>query len=174
MTKASNPYSPYSIDVPGKENVLARPMSGPKAGRPKGKTMRISDFCFLAAGLAALCGMTLGIVMGILQDFTLAPAHAHLNLLGWVTMALYGLYHRAIGRTGGWLGWTQVLVGALGAYMMSGGLAIYLQTGDHGLTPLVVAGSLLAFLGMALFVGTVIVDLMGSNSASRGLDGHRA
>ena len=53
--------------------------------------LRISDFCFVVAALAALGGMGLGIVMGISQDFTLAPAHAHLNLLGWVTMAIYGL-----------------------------------------------------------------------------------
>lgn len=106
-------------------------------------------------------------VMGIAQDFTLAPAHAHLNLLGWVTMALYGLYHRAIGRSGGWLGWTQVLAGAFGAAIMSGGLAVYLQTGNHDLTPIVVAGSLLAFLGMALFVAIVLIDLLGRSPASR-------
>ncbi len=26
-------------------------------------------------------------------DHTLAPAHAHLNLIGWVTIALYGTYY---------------------------------------------------------------------------------
>jgi hypothetical protein len=75
--------------------------------------MRISDFCFVIAALAGLGGMVMGIVMGISQDFTLAPAHAHLNLLGWVTMAIYGLYHRGIGRTGGLAGWLQVCSGAL-------------------------------------------------------------
>ena len=33
--------------------------------------------------------------MGMNNDFTLAPAHAHNNLLGWVSMAIYGLYFRA-------------------------------------------------------------------------------
>jgi hypothetical protein len=50
---------------------------------------------------------------------------------------------------------------------MSGGLAIYLQTGDHDLTGLVIAGSLLAFLGMVLFVGIVVADLLGLGPASR-------
>jgi uncharacterized pyridoxal phosphate-containing UPF0001 family protein len=45
-------------------------------------TMRISDFCFIVAAIAALGGMILGISMGMSQDFTLAPAHAHANLLG--------------------------------------------------------------------------------------------
>jgi hypothetical protein len=39
----------------------------------------------------ALVGIVLGIVMGIQQDFTLMPAHAHLNLLGFVTMFLSAL-----------------------------------------------------------------------------------
>ncbi|WP_309664550.1 hypothetical protein [Tabrizicola sp.] len=124
--------------------------------------MRISDFCFLFAGLAALTGMTLGIVMGISQDFALAPAHAHLNLLGWVTMAVYGLYHRGTGRTQGTLGWTQVLAGAVGAAVMSGGLGLYLASGNEAIVPLVVVGSLAAFAGMALFVVIVLVDLRRS------------
>ena len=40
----------------------------------------------------------LGIWMGMHEDFTLAPVHAHINLLGWVTLALYGLYHRGVER----------------------------------------------------------------------------
>jgi hypothetical protein len=35
-----------------------------------------------------LAGMGFGIFMGIRQDFALAPAHAHLNLLGFVVMFL--------------------------------------------------------------------------------------
>ena len=43
-----------------------------------------------------LIGIILGIVMGIRQDFVLMPAHAHLNLLGFVTMFLSALYYRAV------------------------------------------------------------------------------
>ncbi len=53
------------------------------------------DFIFITAALACLLtGMSMGIWMGIAHDFTLSPVHAHLNLLGWVTLALYGLIHR--------------------------------------------------------------------------------
>ena len=48
----------------------------------------------------ALVGIVLGIVMGIKQDFTLMPAHAHLNLLGFVTMFLSALYYRSRSRGG--------------------------------------------------------------------------
>jgi hypothetical protein len=43
-----------------------------------------------------LSGMIVGIVMGIRQDFTLVPVHAHLNLLGFVTMFLSALYYRVV------------------------------------------------------------------------------
>jgi cbb3-type cytochrome oxidase subunit 1 len=48
------------------------------------------------ATLFALAGMAYGISMAVTTDFTLAPAHAHNNLLGWVSMAIFGLYYRAV------------------------------------------------------------------------------
>jgi hypothetical protein len=163
-------YFPYTIDVPGREHAARshanRPAIPPSvSAKRKGITMRISDFCFIFAGLAALTGMGLGIRMGISQDFTLSPAHAHLNLLGWVTMALYGLYHNGTGRTRGALGWTQVLAGAVGAALMSGGLAAYLASDDHSFMPLIVGGSLATVLGMALFVVIVLVDRRSTSPA---------
>lgn len=131
------------------------------------RTLRISDFCFLMAAVCALCGMLLGIIMGLSQDFTLSPAHAHLNLLGWVTMALYGLYHRGAGRTGGFAGWIQVGSGALGAALMSGGLGVYLATGTDSAMPVVIAGSLLAVLAMLMFLGLVVTDLLRVRRPSR-------
>lgn len=39
-------------------------------------------------------GASLGLYMGIVEKFTLAPVHAHLVLLGWATLALAGIvYH---------------------------------------------------------------------------------
>jgi len=32
-------------------------------------------------------------VMGISQDHSTMPAHAHLNLLGWVPLLLFGIYY---------------------------------------------------------------------------------
>lgn len=131
--------------------------------------MRISDFCFIVAAIAALGGMTMGIVMGISQDFTLAPSHAHLNLLGWVTMAIYGLYHRGVGRMAGLVGWAQAGSGALGAAFMAGGLGLYLGGHDERFVPLVVLGSLLAALSMLLFLALVLVDMRSRRTAVFGM-----
>ena len=42
-----------------------------------------------------LLGVTLGIVMAASHNYTLKPVHAHLNLLGWASMALFGLWYRS-------------------------------------------------------------------------------
>ncbi len=124
--------------------------------------MRIAYFCFVVAALAALTGMSLGIFMGINQDFSLAPAHAHLNLLGWVTMCLYGLYHRGVARARNRLAWTQVSVAALGFPLMTGGLAHHLATGTDAAEPFISIGSLAVFAGMLLFIAVLVVDLVAT------------
>lgn len=39
---------------------------------------------------------TFGLAIGIAQKLQLASVHAHLNLLGWVSMALIGLIHAVV------------------------------------------------------------------------------
>jgi len=63
---------------------------------------RIGLWFILLAGLCLMAGVYLGMWMGVNKDFTLAPVHAHLNLLGWASLALFGLTYSAypeIGRT---------------------------------------------------------------------------
>jgi cbb3-type cytochrome oxidase subunit 1 len=57
---------------------------------------RVSDRFMQLAVVFALCGMSLGAWMGANENFTLAPVHAHTNLLGWVSMFLYALFYRAV------------------------------------------------------------------------------
>jgi hypothetical protein len=103
-----------------------------------------------------LTGMALGIFMGIRQDFALAPAHAHLNLLGFVTLFLSALYYRvfpiaAASRLAPW----QAGISALGAILFPIGIACVVIGGHDRFEFFVVAGSLTVFLGMVLF--TIIV-----------------
>jgi hypothetical protein len=37
--------------------------------------------------------MAMGIGMAMSQDHSIMPAHAHLNLLGWVSLFLFGIYY---------------------------------------------------------------------------------
>jgi hypothetical protein len=45
---------------------------------------------------ATVIGMFMDIAMGVRQDFALAPAHAHLNLLGFLMLFMAGLYYRIV------------------------------------------------------------------------------
>ena len=47
--------------------------------------------------LAAFCltgGVRLGIFMGTSEHFSLAPVHAHINLIGWASLALFGIVYK--------------------------------------------------------------------------------
>jgi hypothetical protein len=128
--------------------------------------MRLAYFCFIAAALSALGGMSLGIWMGMNEDFTLAPVHAHINLLGWVTLSLYGLYHRGVARETNRLAWIQVGAAALGMPLMTGGLAAYLATGAES-GGFIFAGAVLVLAGMALFLAVLVADLTESRRRAR-------
>lgn len=120
--------------------------------------MRVAQYCIAVAAVAALCGMSLGIFMATRQDFTLAPAHAHLNLLGWVSMALYGLWYRGAEAVRPRLAWTQAIVATVGFVSMSGALALMLSTGDPGYEGLIGVGAIFTVTGMALFLFQVLTD----------------
>ena len=56
---------------------------------------RIDVYFLLLATACLIVGVVLGIWMGIAHDFQFAPVHAHLNLLGWASLALFGLVYKA-------------------------------------------------------------------------------
>ena len=59
--------------------------------------MKSLPYWFVGIGtIFVLAGMAWGIQMSITQDFTLAPAHAHNNLIGFVVMTVYGFYYRLV------------------------------------------------------------------------------
>jgi len=101
---------------------------------------------------SGLDGMGFGIFMGVTQDFMLAPAHAHLNLLGFVTMFLSALYYRAFPEAAAMrLAFYQSIVSMVGAVLFPIGITCVLLGGHDRFEPVVIAGALTVFLGMALF-----------------------
>ena len=99
-----------------------------------------------------LLGVAFGIIMGITQDFALAPAHAHLNLLGFVVMFLSALYYRAFPlAAASRLARYQVAVSMVGAVLFPIGIASVLLGGHDRFEPVVVTGALIVFAGMLLF-----------------------
>jgi hypothetical protein len=56
----------------------------------------LSTHFLRAATIYAVIGMALGNYMGASGDHSQMPTHAHLLLLGWVSMAIYGLFYRGL------------------------------------------------------------------------------
>lgn len=112
--------------------------------------MRYDLIFITAALLCLLAGEGLGIYMGIGQDFTLAPAHAHMNLLGWVTLAAFGLLHRAYpALSKSRIALPQMVLALFANIAMPIGLGAYLLTNVG--EPLLIAGSLGVILATLLF-----------------------
>ncbi len=115
---------------------------------------RLSLAFFSAAAICAMGGMLWGIVMGASGDHSLSPAHAHLNLLGWATLAIMGTFYALSGKSGR-LGWINFALSTAGVAVMIPFLALRLA-GDPGAEGGIIAGSLLAVLGMAAFLTVVL------------------
>lgn len=98
-----------------------------------------------------LVGISIGIFMAAGHNYTLTPAHAHLNLLGYVSMAIYGLFYRvypaaAGDRLANWHFWISNIgvVGLIGAL-------IPLLLGIAAAEKFTAAFSFVVLLGMILF-----------------------
>jgi hypothetical protein len=118
-------------------------IAGPAKGRTREKEMQMKrfDLLFLTSATGALLvGVSLGIFMGIRQDFTLAPVHAHLNLLGWASLALFGLTYRAYPELGAdWMAKAHALLAVPSALLLAAGIGVAMLYHDERL---VTAGSL--------------------------------
>ena len=121
---------------------------------------RVSAAFFAFGALCLLTGMTMGMQMGASQDFTLMPAHAHLNLLGWVTMSLYGAFYAVIRETmSEKLAWANFGLSALGVIVMIPSLILMLK-GDETKEVYIALGGGIAMLGLLVFGVSVAKELL--------------
>jgi len=113
--------------------------------------MKASILCFRASVLLAIAGMLWGIVMGISEDHSTMPAHAHLNLLGWVSLFLFGIYyhlHPTVDRNR--LATLQVWIWIAGTIVMAIGVGL-VHSGHAIGDPIAAVSSLLVLADMLLF-----------------------
>lgn len=113
--------------------------------------MKGLSLAFLAAGaLSVVVGMIWGIQMSATHDHTLAPAHAHLNLLGWVSFAIFGFYYHLVPEAAqGALPKIHFATALTGLAVLVPGIALAIQNQGETLAK---AGSVLSLLSMCLFV----------------------
>ncbi|MCS3841514.1 drug/metabolite transporter superfamily protein YnfA [Pseudomonas sp. JAI111] len=110
---------------------------------------------FRLAALYFAIGVVLGVVMGASGDHSLFAVHAHINLLGWVSMALFGLIgtvHPAMNE--GRVATAQYWMYNLGVPVMLGALTLRLK-GFTAVEPLIGAASILVGCSVLLYVWLV-------------------
>ncbi|MBA8879506.1 hypothetical protein [Phyllobacterium myrsinacearum] len=116
---------------------------------------RISNLYFKTATILFLIGIAMGLHMGISGDHSAYPAHAHLNLLGWVSSAIFGIYYALNpAKAGGRLPLLQYAVYTVGVIVMAVGLYLTLQ-GSPAMEALVGIGSFIVLAGVLLFTAVV-------------------
>lgn len=117
--------------------------------------MRGVALWFFASGVIYVTlGMFFGIWMSASQDHTLSGAHAHLNLVGWVTMALFGVfYHLVPSAAETTLAKVHFALATIGVWFMVPGIALAIQ----GRTEVpVIIGSFATVASMLVFLFTVM------------------
>jgi len=129
--------------------------------------MTASTTSFKWAIALGLTGILIGIAMAASHDHAVMPAHAHLNLLGWVSLFLMGIFYRlhpaldatraALIQVGAWIVGTVVL--AIGV------AAIHL--GYPAAEPVAVIGSLIVLGAMIGFAVIVFRGLAPARAAAR-------
>jgi hypothetical protein len=123
---------------------------------------RIDVYFLLLATALLVCGATLGIVMGAREDFTLVPVHAHLNLAGWASLALFGLTYRAYPvlakrRLATW----HFAVSSIASLLIAPGIGLAVLKGQPGLA---IFASVLWLAGVLLFLVQLFSLLSSENS----------
>jgi hypothetical protein len=113
----------------------------------------VSFWFFATATIYVAIGMVWGIVMSATMDHSLAPAHAHLNLIGWVTMGLFGIYYHNVPQAAEThMAKFHFAIATLGLLLIVPGIVMALrQTGET----LAKAGSALTLISMLIFIFTV-------------------
>tara|TARA_R110000737_G_scaffold95944_2_gene130012 strand:+ start:1041 stop:1418 length:378 start_codon:yes stop_codon:yes gene_type:complete len=114
----------------------------------------ISYLFFVAATICAVVGMAWGIHMSASGDHTLSPGHAHLNLIGWVSMAIFGIYYHVNPKASyGLLPKVHLGLALLGVVTIVPGIVMAINATGEALAKI---GSVLSILSMILFLIIVL------------------
>jgi hypothetical protein len=111
------------------------------------------------AVLYLIAGVTLGIVMGASQNFTLRPVHAHINLLGWTTMGLAGLIYSVFPKAGqSRLAKVHFWLLNLAMPVMMVALSLLLM-GNVAMEPLLAGSEIVGAVAIVVFAVNLFVNL---------------
>lgn len=122
------------------------------------------------ASLYFIIGVGFGMFMSMSHNFAYTSVHAHINLVGWASMALAGLvYHNFPKAAESILGKLHFWCHNLGLPIMMIALII-LVGGNEAATPFVAAGGTIMTIAVILFVINVFMNVSESRARSLSKD----
>ncbi len=110
---------------------------------------------FMVIGVAYLClGIVFGMYMSGSGDHGFAPLHAHINLLGFTLMTIFGIVYRVIPEMAGsalarahfWLHQAGALALLVMVWLLFSG-----RIGEAGMVPVAPIAELMVLLGIIAF-----------------------
>ncbi|MFZ5728354.1 MAG: hypothetical protein ACOY4G_03290 [Pseudomonadota bacterium] len=125
---------------------------------------------YAAATIYILIGVTWGLAMSVTHDFTTSPAHAHLNLIGWVSQALMGAFYATLGRRSpGWMPAANFVLTNVGVVCMISAMTLMFMgvLTMEEIKPLFAIGGPGVLLGFAVFACAVFTALARSLGVRR-------
>ncbi len=109
--------------------------------------------------LYLIVGVGLGIAMGASENFALRPVHAHLNLLGWTTLALAGLIYSVFPQAGeSRLAKIHFWLHNLALPVMMGSLTLLLL-GNSKALPFLAGSEIAAAAGVLVFAFNIFLNV---------------
>lgn len=119
---------------------------------------------FATATVYILIGVLWGMAMSLSQNHATYSAHAHLNVIGWVSKGLMGLFYATLGRrTPNWLAATNYVFTNIGVICMTLVLYLYLSgtpAPKQLMLGLYAVGPSSVVLGFFFFAGAVFTALV--------------
>jgi len=120
---------------------------------------RMARLWIRIAVIYLMVGVGMGMYMGATQAFQYAPVHAHVQLLGWASMALVGLIYDRFPKAGGsrlglahfWLHNLALPVAMVALFLLMGG--------NMAVKPILTLGEIGTALGLGLFTVNVQLSL---------------
>jgi cbb3-type cytochrome oxidase subunit 1 len=126
--------------------------------------MKNIDRWFILIGLLyGIFGFGFGIWVGINERFDQAHLHAHINLIGWASMTLFGLLYRSFPALAeSKLAPAHFILYNVGAVTFLIGIPLA-QT--HQTVALAAGGSLTVFLGLLIFLADYLLNVFSQSAA---------
>ncbi|KZN41578.1 hypothetical protein [Pseudoalteromonas luteoviolacea] len=104
----------------------------------------------VSAAFYGLIAMSVGVYMAATSDYLFKAAHGHLNLLGWVTMSIFGIVYFVLPDLASTkLAKLHFYCAHIAVLFLSGGMAIFVLFGS---TNVAKVGAVFAISSMLLFL----------------------